>query len=63
MRFFNVNIVIARQSQLRAFLEKIKTKSAQELIEFWNKNDIKAELMQTAFMTKAGFIILSWNSK
>ena len=59
MRFFNVNIVIARQNQLRAFLEKCKTKSAQELIDFWNKNDIKADLMQTAFMTKAGFTILS----
>ena len=52
MRFWNVNIVISRKQQLKTFLEKTKTKSAKELVEFWNKNDINNELMQTAFMTK-----------
>ena len=52
MRFWNLKIVLSQEQKLKSFLEKIKLKAAKEILEFWDKNDISDEIVQSAFMAK-----------
>ena len=52
MRFWNLKIVLSQEQKLKSFLEKLKLKSAKEVLEFWGKNDISDDIVQSAFMSK-----------